>query len=593
MLEGLRKNAKIVIYIIAFVFILSMAIGGISGIFSPRPYVGSIDGRKIHYEEYNEYLRNAYINYMQENPDEQITEQTMRQLNEQTWNQLVAQTLYDQEIRRRRIRVRDRDIVEQLRNPDENIRSIPEFQTDGQFDYSKYEEVLLNNPQFAEYMESMIRSSLPYERLFEDVKSEVQVTEEDVRQQYYDDNNLANAKIIFFDPQSVEEVEVTDEEIRAYYEENTEDYKRGPARRLSYVRLRLEPSESDKAETKELVDEVHQQLMEGADFVDMVEQYSDDPGSAQQGGDLGYFTRGRMIPDFEEVAFDLEIGEISEPVYTRFGWHIIELMDRRRNEDGELEIRARHILIQDQASEQTRQNLAARAEDLHERAKELGLERAAEDFQYEAEETPDFFEDAQHIGGLGRSEELVDFAFSNRLGALHQPIQMQDDFIVAEISHVVGDHYQDISEVRQRINRTLENRKKREIIVEKAREFADRYEPSQYLQAATAEGIEIVEAEDISIDKQLGKIGRVEDLNRAILNKEENEFTDLIVGENGAYIALVESRSYPDMEKFEENKATLMQEAQREAEDQHLNEWYRNLMDSAEIEDNRHQFFNL
>ncbi len=85
-------------------------------------------------------------------------------------------------------------------------------------------------------------------------------------------------------------------------------------------------------ETEEAAGELHAELVGGADFEELAQEHSIDPGSGQQGGDLGYFTSERMIPEFSEVAFSLEPGDLSDPVQSQFGWHIIRVEDRREVE---------------------------------------------------------------------------------------------------------------------------------------------------------------------------------------------------------------------------------------------------------------------
>ncbi|WP_179295542.1 peptidylprolyl isomerase [Bacillus sp. FJAT-45350] len=101
-------------------------------------------------------------------------------------------------------------------------------------------------------------------------------------------------------------------------------------------------------EDEETVAEVLEKLEAGEDFASLAEEYSTDPGSAAQGGDLSYFTRGKMVPEFEEVAFTLEEGEISEPVESQFGYHIIKVTEKDVSVD-ELPEAQRAEIIQDQA----------------------------------------------------------------------------------------------------------------------------------------------------------------------------------------------------------------------------------------------------
>jgi len=591
MFEGMRKNAKIVIYIVAFVFIAMMALGGITSIFNPKPYVGKIAGKKIHYSEYSQYLKNAYAARVQQNPEEEIDDKVAKEINDQTWNQLVDEILINKEIKRYRIKVTDEDIIQRLQDPYDDIKAIPDFQTDSLFDYQKYNEVLLQNENFAAWYEMRIRTALPRELLFEEIKSVVQVSETEVEEDYFMKNDKADAKIIFFDPKKIKEFEVTEEDIEQYYEDNKEEFKLAPACKYKFVKMVIQPSEADKNFKKAKIDSLYKKLMAGEDFATVAQEFSEGP-SAPKGGDLGYFTRGRMVGEFEDVAFATNVGGISEPVLTQFGWHIITVIDKRKTESGEDEIRAAHILLKVEASEETKKNIEIKAADLYEKAIEKGLEKAAEDFVYQVEETKEFAEDANYIGGIGREESLIKFAFKNKIGKVAEVVKLQNgDFVLAEISSKIGEHYKEFEDAKNTIKRDLENEKKLSIVTLKAEEFAEKFEPENYLSEATKEGWEIVEGEGITTDKFIPKIRKVEELNKAILELNEKEFTGLIKGGNGVYLAYVEKRVKPDMEKFEAEKEELMAEAQTTAENEHLNEWYKELKENAEIEDNRSAFF--
>ncbi|MEZ4682127.1 MAG: peptidylprolyl isomerase [Caldilineaceae bacterium] len=92
-----------------------------------------------------------------------------------------------------------------------------------------------------------------------------------------------------------------------------------------------EPVERTDAEARAFAEELRQRILAGEDFATLAEQYSDDTGSGANGGDLGWFGHGAMVSQFDEAAFNLEIGEISEPIKTQFGYHIIEVLEKDEN----------------------------------------------------------------------------------------------------------------------------------------------------------------------------------------------------------------------------------------------------------------------
>lgn len=118
---------------------------------------------------------------------------------------------------------------------------------------------------------------------------------------------------------------IGEDEVKAYYEAHKDEYVTPLRLRVSHILV----------DTQEQAKEILQKLKEGADFAQLAKQYSKDP-SKERGGDIGYFSRGQLIPEFEDACFGLEVGEISDVVKTQFGYHIIKLTER-------IESRAREL----------------------------------------------------------------------------------------------------------------------------------------------------------------------------------------------------------------------------------------------------------
>jgi peptidyl-prolyl cis-trans isomerase D len=595
MFESMRKHAKIVIYIVAFIFIVGMGLMGVTQILTPKPFVGKIAGLKISPADYKTMFDNAMYNYQVNNPDKELTEQIHQQVSDQTWNQLVTRTIYDNELKRRRIKVTTDEIADKLMNePPDAVKSLEGLMTEGKFDLDKYMEILTTDDQFAYQVEAMITANLPYEKLMDEIYAEAEVTEEDVKQEYIDKNNKADAEVLFFDPNALkdEDIEFTDEDLLAFYEENKEEkYKRDPGCKYKYVRIKAEPSVADSMSAKTKADSIYNLVMNGADFAQTAIDYSEGP-SAPKGGDLGFFAKGKMVKEFSDVAFALKRGDISKPVKSQFGWHIIKRFGTRKDDKGEQEVQASHILFEVKASEETKQKLEILSYDLFELAGEKGLDTAGEELAYKVEESREFMEDGKYLPGVGQAEDMVKFAFKNKVGSVYDPKQLDNgDYIIGEVSSKLGIHFQDFEEIKSQIEYQVKKTKKVEKTLILAKEFMAETKPEDIFKLGEKRNWKVEDAKGIAIDGRVGSAGKSEALNTAMLALEEGQATELITDDKGAYYAVVNKRYQPDMEKFETEKETLLEKAIEKAETEHLNEWYKEQVEKANVVDNRSDFF--
>jgi peptidyl-prolyl cis-trans isomerase C len=142
----------------------------------------------------------------------------------------------------------------------------------------------------------------------------------DKDEEFLDELNTAKKEILknYAIKKLFEDVKVEDTEAEKYFEENKAQFKKPESIKASHILVK----------TEEKANEIKEKLDSGESFEELAKDYSDCP-SKQQGGDLGFFSKGQMVPEFEKVAFDMEEGNISDPVKTQFGYHLIKLTDRQ------------------------------------------------------------------------------------------------------------------------------------------------------------------------------------------------------------------------------------------------------------------------
>ena len=122
-------------------------------------------------------------------------------------------------------------------------------------------------------------------------------------------------------------IKITENEMKNYFEENKDDFKQEEQVKASHILV----------DDEETAKEIKQKLDNGEDFAELAKKYSTDPTTKDKGGDLGYFTKGKMEKEFENAAFSLKVGEISNPVKTQYGYHIIKVVDKKEGKEANYE----------------------------------------------------------------------------------------------------------------------------------------------------------------------------------------------------------------------------------------------------------------
>lgn len=211
---------------------------------------------------------------------EELYDQLVAQNGEAALNALISQKILSAEVEAKKITVSDEEIQE-------NIDEMTEY-------YGGEEE--MNN------------ALVQYNLTLDDVKENIV-------------NNIQLQKIL--EPY----IEISDDEIAQYFENNKDYLDQAEEVKASHILV----------ESKEVADEVKEKLDGGADFAELAKEYSTDTSNSQVGGSLGYFGRGEMVPEFEEVAFSMKVDEISEPVETQFGFHIIKVEDHKEAKEATLD----------------------------------------------------------------------------------------------------------------------------------------------------------------------------------------------------------------------------------------------------------------
>ncbi|MDD3633154.1 MAG: peptidylprolyl isomerase [Candidatus Cloacimonetes bacterium] len=559
----------------------------------PKAVVGKIDNITYTYSEYDKILSNYYA-YYQKKWGHPLSEEEKAKLNNQCWEELVGRYIYDKAIKAGKITITQAELLrEAKKNPPEAVKQIPELKTNGKFDKKKYENALNNVPDFKKAVLEEVKALYQYQKLLNTIRNEVTVSEDSVYAEWLRENDLVDAQIICFDAKKLTSVIASEEECQQYYEANKEQYRKDNCRRYRYVKIPRAPSTADSLSVKEEVMKMYQDLLAGADFAEMAKAKSQDPGSAEKGGDLGWFGRGQMIPVFEETAFKTPPGLIAEPILSNYGWHIIQTLDRRQTVNGE-EVLARHILARIEPSETTLQQMKITAITLYQKAQEKGLQKAAQEMGLVVEESGAFQEKDSFIKGIGRDANLVSFAFQNPIGSLANIYYSPNgDAYICEIADSIAVFYTPFEDEKIRIMNTVNRDKRHSFMNDYAHNFMQNYTPDQYLAQAERDSLIVIEITNHKKGDPISSLGKIPALDDALFKTPVESFTPLINDQSRWFLAKIIKHQVPDPTEWEKNKAALMKAAKEKAGQDHLNQWYLEERRKVNIIDNRRDFYDL
>ena len=356
MLQTMRSSAKFVMWILLFAFVGGFLLVQTSGLLGRAPVttttaVATVNGQEIIYTDWQRRSQQL-VQQEQQRAGRSLTQDEVRALDNRAFDDMVTEALLQQEYRKRGIIVADDELRDYARfAPPPWIRSAPDLQTEGKFDPSKYQR-LLGSAQARQSgllvaLEEYFRAEVPKEKLFEQVTGGLFATDAELWRAWQDANDSAAVSFVAFRPQPTSgDANISDSDLKSYYDAHKAEFDRPGRAVLSVVAIPRVVSAVDSAAVRAHLLQLRGEIAGGAKFDDVAKRESADSISATQGGLLGKSARGRFVPAFENAAFALKPGELSQPVLTPFGYHLIKV-DARTGDT----ITVRHILLKVQPSD--------------------------------------------------------------------------------------------------------------------------------------------------------------------------------------------------------------------------------------------------
>jgi peptidyl-prolyl cis-trans isomerase D len=600
MMRDLRQKTKWVMIIVALAFVGLMVFewgmdmsGQSAGIQVGE--VGRVNNTPISYQRYDEVYRDLLVRAQQQTGSAQLTREQMRQVDEATWDQLVGEALIQQEIRRRGIRVTAAEIRQAARtSPHPELMQNEIFQTDGRFDLEKYQQ-FLSSPAASDdlllQLEGYYREQIPRAKLLRQVMAGAFIPDSELWRSYRDSNERATVEYVTLDLNTLVpgEVEVTEREIRDHYRRNRETFRRSASAVLNVAWISKAPTAADSAAALERAREARTEILAGASFAEVAERVSADRGSAAQGGALGTFGRGQMVPEFEEAAFSAPIGQVTEPVQTDFGYHLIEVTAR-----ADEQVTARHILVSLERSEESVDRLYARADSLEALAPARGVQQAASQLRAEYAERQEVAGALPYLPGVGDASELLEWASEELaeegrvIGTVTPLFETEQAFYLARVESFSEGGEIPLAEATPQIRSQLELEKRRERARAIGREMRAEVRGGTGLeQAASSRGLRVERHGPFTRQDFNPVFGQANSVIGAAFGTPLNQVSEVVESTAGLFLLRPVARTEADRSAWEQQKDEQRGIEQAQIQSVHFQRWLTHLRESARIIDRR------
>jgi len=596
------------------------------GIYSFRERPGSkiayVNGDLITGLEYDAVYRDM-LDALQKQYREYWSDNLIKvfQLRQRALNSLIEKRLISQEAGRLGLGVTDEEVSDA-------ILTYPAFQVNGEFDEGRYRSLLRHNRMEPSDFESGIKLELLEEKIRqlitcffpttdkevldyytyskekinvgfvslnpEDFKEEVEVRQ-DEKKAYFEQNKERyrvpeKIKIAYLsmEPSDFEDkVTVTEEEISDYYELNQERFKDPEQVKARHILFKVAPnaSESEEAEAKEGALAILKRARAGEDFSELAKKHSQDL-SASNGGDLGYFQRGKMAKPFEDLAFGLKPGELGGPVRTKFGWHIIKVDDVKEASIKTLaDVRDEIIetLKRDVGRDMARERLLSLMDQM---PYDIDLTTYAAQHGLTATES-DYFPKKGNVPGLGGDERFKKSIYSLEKGEVSDVIAHNDRFYLIQVVDSKDSYIPEMSEVSDQVHKDFIDhlslaaaKKEAEGYLEELKGGADWFE------VAKSKGLKTDETGFFSRGQSIPKIGQAPLLREAAfsLSSEERYPDQAFEVDKKVYIISWLDNEGIDREDFDKERESFRQALLLAKVRRISNAWLQSLRDKAEIE---------
>lgn len=595
--KGWLKWSLALVVLTFVVFYIPDFLSARSGGAASGETIAEVQGQAI---TVNQFTRryNAQVQAFRNAYGGQMNDQLIKQLgiDRQILSQLIDEEAMVAEAEKQGIRVSDVEIRER-------ILSLPGFQENGRFvGEQRYRQILQfqNPPMTTAEFERSLRRALQIEKLRNALTGWMSVSDKEVADEYRKRNEKVKLDVVPVTADAFKnQVTVNDADLNAYFEKNKDKYRIGEKRKIKYALLDVEQvrntisisqaeleafyktnlaqyqtpaqvrashilfkteGKDENAVKAKAEDVLKQAKAPGADFAALAKKFSEDDSNSQNGGDLDYFGRGRMVPEFENAAFAMKAGEISDLVKTSFGYHIIKVVDSKPESTRPLaDVKSE---IEEQLKWQKAQAEAEKiAKSLEGQMKSAAdIDRVAKDRGMQVTETPLILM-SDPIVGVGSQPELSGRLFGMKEGEVTPESRVSTGWVFATVTGRQDPYVPKIDEVKAKVTDDAKAEKAADLAKQRAAAIAaDLKNAKDFAAAAKSKNLEVKSTELIARGAAIPDIGISEDVDKVAFALPQGGVSDAITTPTGtAIVRVAEKISVTDAE-IEQGKDTLRDE---------------------------------
>ncbi len=594
MFQFLRSRAKVFYWVIALSFLAFVYIGfgdagcNRGGGRMAAGVVGSVNGRQITAEDYDAAVRQQVAMMRQQAPDRELNANQYATAQDRAWDNLVQQVIIDKAIADAKLKVTDEELLDRFLNdpPAEILQQY--VGQDGQVDLARYRADLQNPQNNWGPVEAYVRQVMLSQKLAERIAGTASVPEEDVRREYLRQTGRAMAEYV-----GVAFADITDgytpseDEIKAWYDAHPDDYRHDG---LAYCKVVRFPKAASSADEKDVLDTlagIKADIAAGKfDFATAAKQYSDDTGSGARGGDLGSFDRNRMVPEFTNAAFALPVGQVSEPVRTQFGYHLIEVTAR---DDAAGQVTARHILLKVAPGPQTLDQIAESAGSFRGRVNGGSFVTTAEAEAHDLLK-PAAVTRGRDIPGLSLSLQGSSWLFGAAPGSVSPVFENDECFYVVLAERVEPAGVKSLDEVRSQVMLAVRKQHNAQVARQRlAPAIAAINGGGAVSQVAAQFGLKYAVTDTFSYNSNVAEIGFGTDFNKQVIEGLVGRLTPEVETARGVYAGMPLWIKPIDEADFAARRAGIQQTLMMQAQNEAVEKWLKEQVDAAKVEDLRAQ----